>query len=120
MAKKWILSVALAGVLIGFYQLSKNSPAVVQTASDEYILSKGVEVENDFQYSANDIWCGRMKSLEGLARAVSAESITSETVSDLRAVARSDQDSRIRELASSMVGSYEENRDFSAVEVYQQ
>ncbi|MEK6951868.1 MAG: hypothetical protein AABX29_02530 [Nanoarchaeota archaeon] len=127
---KWILPVALAGALVGGYQLFKadvgqealryfqNKPTVVQTVSDEYVPTKGVEVENDFQYSANDIWYNRMGSLEGLAKNTNAGSITSETISDLRAVARDDQDWRIRKLASSMIKSYDINGDFSDTESY--
>jgi hypothetical protein len=127
---RWILPVALAGALVGGYQLSKtdvsqeelrylhNRPSVVQTVSDEYVPLKGVEVENDFQYSANDIWYNRQNALENLAKTANAESINSETISDLRAVARDDQDWRIRELASSMIGSYEANKDFSDTEPY--
>lgn len=86
--------------------------------SENHVPTKGVRVNNDFQYSANDIWYNRMGSLEGLAKTADSESITSKTISNLKAVARSDQDQRIRELASSMIGSYDANGDFSDTEPY--
>lgn len=85
--------------------------------SDEYILPKGVEVENDFQYYANDIWYNRLNALENLVR--NQGEISDGLVKDLKLVARKDEDWRIKELASSMIRSYKANGDFSSVKVYQ-
>lgn len=139
MAKKsrWILPVALSCALIGGYQLSKTDVGqealeasrhlqnrlefdVVQKFSEEHVFPKGVEVKNDFQYSANNISHKRMGSLGRLAKTANAESITSETISGLRAIARGDQNWGIRELASSMIRSYKSKKDFSATKPYRQ
>lgn len=135
---RWLLPFALTGALIGGYQLSKtdvgqevlrylqNKPAIVQTASERhvstksYVPLKGVEVENDFQYSANDFWFSRNDSLEELAKTTNRDSITPEIMSDLRVIAKGDQNPLIRGLASSMIKSYEANKDFSETEPYKE
>ncbi|MFH1918134.1 MAG: hypothetical protein ABIJ14_03480 [Nanoarchaeota archaeon] len=131
MAKKsrLVIPLILAG-LLGVNYLSKTDvgqealryfqtrPAVVQVSSEKYIPSVGASVENDFQYNASDIWYNRMDSLENLAKTANTDSITSETISDLRTIARGDGDPRISDLASSMIESYGKNKDFSDTEPY--
>ncbi len=134
MKKKFsILSPVLVGALTAGYVLTNcrvgdqtvwdflNPPAIVQTDSpkdesalpDWYTPNKGVAVENDFSYHADDIWYNRMRALEALARTPVAEAVTQETLLDLEAIAAGDDDPRISELAYWMIKSYTLHGDFS-------
>jgi len=97
---------------------SNNDPEPTQiTIYMRSLKNIGVEVENDFGYVGDHSWHERLNSLERLSRN-NPDSITSKIISDLCAIVRGDQDSRIKNLAASMIGSYDGFGNFSAVRKY--
>ncbi|MEK6925019.1 MAG: hypothetical protein AABW71_02150 [Nanoarchaeota archaeon] len=120
---KIALGTLLAGaVAFGAYNLNKSPQTQIPVIStiEPYVPSKVIEVENNFNYVANDIWYQRLDSIESLARANDPRSINPETIKDLEVIARSDDHKIIRTTANSMVRSYKSIGNFSNTRAYQE
>jgi hypothetical protein len=94
-----------------------NEP--VETPKEERVGGFGVQVENDFNYVADDIWYNRQIALEDFARKNQRESITMDAIADLKEISMGDGSYLVRVLAEEMVKSYQKNGDFSDTKPHQ-
>lgn len=122
----WIIAGVMTGI-VGYRLVSgvkqeslglKDKSYMELGGSVKVEIDKGVDVENDFGYLDSNPWHIRMDVLEELARKNNMKIITPETISDLEVIAHADSNQKVRELADSMVNSYNVKGDFSGTGPY--